>query len=425
MPHRAGPVRQRLVRLLLLASSPVLLLALFGSHMVWRAGMERAEQALARELEHMVALERVLRDDRTALRPPPGFHAWLVDAAGARQPLGDPPPQEEMMAAEAALRPGVSLVVARPAAPVRRAALRTALLHFAEIIALLALSGAAVQIGMTGAITRPLRRLRDAVRDWRAGGRLRIPDEAAMPEELRDLAVSFRAGADALASREAELRAAVAHAELLTGEVHHRVKNNLQTVSSLLALQAHRISDPIARAEFEAARDRVGALATLHRHLYVEHDPEALDLGAFIAELGAQLFAAVGERPGRRIALEAEAPSLRISSDQAVPLALVITEAVADALRQGFPEGRQGRIAIAVTVAGDRAGLAIEDDGALPRAPDPLRAMLLRGLGRQLGGELRIEGGRVALDFRLRPAASRPPVSLRPPTPPPEPSAPA
>jgi two-component sensor histidine kinase len=332
----------------------------------------------------------------------------------------------DFLVASAPLTAEYRLAVAVPAALARHSAWRTAMLHMAEVAALLALSATAVLLGTAYAVTRPLRVLREAVARWDAGSRpFEIPPGADLPEELEELAASIRAGAQTLARREGELRAAIDHAELLAGEVHHRVKNNLQTVSSLLALQANRVSDPVARVEFEAARDRVGALATLHRHLYVEHDPEAIDFGAFIAELGAGLFAAIGEKPGRRIALDVEAPSLRIGTDQAVPLALVITEAVADALRQGFPEERAGRIAIRLTSADGRGRLDVEDDGALPRPEDPLRAMLLRGLGRQLGGTLKMEGGRVELDFPLRPPAIRQPVSLRPPTPPPAPSAPA
>lgn len=335
-----------------------------------------------------------------------------------------------LLVATGQLGPGLGVAYAVPAGPVRAAALRLALLHLAEVAALLAIGAAGSMFAISRVVTRPLNRLRDAVVRWRAGvAPLELPDEPAAPRELRQLADAIRDGAETLAQREAELRTARDQAELLAGEVHHRVKNNLQTVSSLLALQAHRVADPSARAEFEAARDRVGALATLHRHLYAQHDPEAIDLSAFISELGAQLFAAVGERPGRRIALEVEAPSLRIPTDQAVPLALAITEAVADALRQGFGDGRSGRIAIRVNAEGERARLVVEDDGMLPRPEDPLRAMLLRGLGRQLGGELKVEGGRVTLDFKLRPPAARQPVSLRPqtqPGPPPQaPSSPA
>ncbi|WP_439597330.1 sensor histidine kinase [Falsiroseomonas sp.] len=375
--------------------------------------------------------------------PPPlpaGLSAWVLDAENRSWALGRSGEQlgpsapaaaadgsptithlaaTELVAARGQLSSQAMLVVARPMAPIRAGASLVATQRLAEVGALLALSILAVVLGANYTVTRPLSRLRRAVGQWNAGAApFEIPGEAGMPDEIRDLAVSFQAGATALAERERDLQAAIERAEILAAEVHHRVKNNLQIVSSLLALQAQRVTDGQARVEFEAARDRIGALATLHRHMYAHHDPEAIDLGAFIEELGVQLFAAIGDKPGRRIALDVTAPALRISSDQAVPLALIITEAVSAALKQGFPTGRGGRISITVTADDRRASLAIEDDGLVPRPDDQLRALLLRGLARQLGAELKREEAGLALDFPLRAPTPRPPPALRPKAPP-------
>lgn len=379
---------------------------------------------------------------------PAGLLGWLVDAENRSWPLGrtastaaapDVAPDgtatqtsfggAEVVAARGMLSSHAFLVVARPMAPIRAAASLAATQRLAEVGALLALSILAVVLGANYAVTRPLSRLRHAVAKWNAGAApFEIPGAAGMPDEIRDLAESFQAGAKALADRERDLQAAIERAEILAAEVHHRVKNNLQIVSSLLALQAQRVTDGQARTEFEAARDRIGALATLHRHMYAHHDPEAIDLRAFIEELGVQLFAAIGDKPGRRIALDVTAPALRISSDQAVPLALIITEAVSAALKQGFPPGQGGRISINVAADERRASLAIEDDGVVPRPDDQLRALLLRGLARQLGAELKRQEAGLALEFPLRPPTPRPPPALRPKVPPatpPGPSAPA
>ncbi|NKC33051.1 sensor histidine kinase [Falsiroseomonas selenitidurans] len=372
--------------------------------------------------------------------PPPlpaGLLAWLVDGEARSWPIGPQtadygpaPPQiaatgatritlgeVPLVAARGRLSAQAFLVVARPAAPMRATAMMIATQRLGEVGALLGLSILAVVLGANYAVTRPLSQLRRAVAAWRGGGgTFEVPGVDGMPDEIRELAESFRAGATALAARERDLQAAIERSEILAAEVHHRVKNNLQIVSSLLALQAQRVTDGQARTEFEAARDRIGALATLHRHMYAHHDPEAIDLGAFIEELGVQLFAAIGDKPGRRIALDVAAPALRISSDQAVPLALIITEAVAAALKQGFPPGHGGRIRITVTADERRASLAIEDDGVVPRPDDQLRALLLRGLARQLGAELKREEAGLALDFPLRAPTPRPPPSVRPPS---------
>ncbi|MGG5887185.1 sensor histidine kinase [Falsiroseomonas sp. HC035] len=389
-----------------------------------------------------ITLRRVVPANRrviTARVAPPalpaGLLAWLVDAQNRSWPIGTqalrlsetPPPAEldattttaadgtPLIAARGMLWDQAFLVVARPAEPIRAAALLAASRRLGEVAALLALSILAVVLGANYAVTRPLSRLRRAVAVWRGGGgAFEVPGSDGMPDEIRELSESFAAGATALAQRERDLEAAMERAEILAAEVHHRVKNNLQIVSSLLALQAQRVTDVQARAEFEAARDRIGALATLHRHMYAHHDPEAIDLGAFIEELGVQLFAAIGDKPGRRIALDVAAPELRISSDQAVPLALIITEAVSAALKQGFPQGQGGRISIRVEAGDRRARLAIEDDGVTPRPDDQLRNLLLRGLARQLGAELQREEAGLSLDFPLRPPTPRPPLAVRP-----------
>lgn len=520
LPGTPGTVRGRLLGLLLLATLPVLGLAAVGLEAFWRAAMQDAEERLALERDHAVALNRARVATADALlgslavavpldparcaellapaeaaglhplivgpdgaatcgsgappaalfaaagnprtvrasengaavllarplgdgsgfataevplqAPATGATLWLLEASGSARPIGagpdappPAPPRDEgaarvtgpdgtaWLAAAGSIAPGLDLLVARPEAPIRRAALFMLLRHLGEIAAILALGGAAVFIGAGHAVTRPLARLRAAVARWRAGAPLEIEGRENLPEELRDLAEAFRDGAAALADRDAALSAAVDRAEVLAEEVHHRVKNNLQIVSSLLALQAGRVSDPAARIEFEATRDRVAALATLHRHMYVHHDPEAIDLSAFLQELGEQLFAAVGERPGRRIRLTVEASPLRIASDQAVPLTLLITEAVSVALKHGFPGARRGHVAIRLAATSARAQLTVEDDGTWPRAEDRLRASLMRGFARQLGGELQVEEGRLALDLPLRSPLPREKARLR------------
>ncbi|HEV7265326.1 MAG TPA: sensor histidine kinase [Falsiroseomonas sp.] len=364
------------------------------------------------------AAEVPLRAPATDLR------LWMLDSAGGAQPVRagpEAPPRPQgsgaarltsedgtvWLAAAGTVAPGIEVLVARPDAPLRRAALLMALRRLSELAALLCLGGLAVFLGLGRSVTRPLARLRAAVARWMDGEALDPEAIAQLPEELRDLAQAFRDGTAALAERDAALSAAVTRAELLAEEVHHRVKNNLQIVSSLLALQAGRVADAAARAEFEATRDRVAALATLHRHMYLHHDPDAIDPRAFLQELGEQLFAAVGERPGRRIAFQVDASPLRIASDQAVPLALLITEAVSVALRHGFPGTRRGRIAIRLVSTDARAQLTIEDDGAWPRADDRLRTSLMRGFARQLGSELHMAEGQLSLDLPLRPPLPR------------------
>ncbi len=172
--------------------------------------------------------------------------------------------------AATALPNGWRLVTAYRATREHRTALRLLSFRLAELALVVVAGLAAIVFGAETAFGRPLRQLSAAVMRWRAGGAFDPGSLAGAPNEVHDLARSFTEATTALQEREAQLMRAEANQKLLMLEVHHRVKNNLQIIASLLNLQASRIRVPEARAEFQAARDRVRALATLHRHLYAE-----------------------------------------------------------------------------------------------------------------------------------------------------------
>ncbi len=198
------------------------------------------------------------------------------------------------------------------------------------------------------------------------------------------------------------MQAAIVEQDLLMQEIHHRVKNNLQIVASLLNLQASRIRLPEARAEFQSARDRVRALATLHRHLYAHGEIHTIDMREFLVELCGQLFHAMGEIPGKRLQLHIDAIELKMSSDQAVPMALIVTEAVSNAVKYAFPGGRNGNIWVRLSTDGEMAELEVRDDGVgIPAGRveteagtrDGIGLQLIKGFSRQLGATLDIREG--------------------------------
>ena len=301
--------------------------------------------------------------------------------------------------ASAGLGHGYQLLIAYPAQADQAAAQQVLVRRVFQLAALLLLGLTAVAIGTHIALVQPLDQLSQAVRRWRVGGKFDPQALRGAPIELRELAQSFAEATRSAADHAAKNDAAVAQQELLMKEIHHRVKNNLQIVASLLNLQASRIRQPEAKAEFASARDRVRALATLHRHLYSQGEVHTINMRQFLTELCGQLFAAMGEREGTRISLNIEASELQMSSDQAVPLSLIVTEAVSNALKYAFPHGRSGNVDVFLTATREEAELTISDDGVgIPagRADtetgvrDGLGLTLIRGFARQLGATLNV-----------------------------------
>jgi len=315
--------------------------------------------------------------------------------------------------ASAVLGDGYSLIVAYPASLDRATALGLLVRRIGQLGILLLLGLAAVAIGVHLALVEPLTRLSRAVLLWQSTGHFDTATEQAGPTELRQLAATFSDAIGSLAEHADRHRAAVSQQELLMKEIHHRVKNNLQIVASLLNLQASRIRLPEARAEFASARDRVRALATLHRHLYLQGEVHTINMPVFLTELCDQLFQAMGETAGRRIKLNIVATPLQMVSDQAVPLSLIVTEAVSNALKYAFPGDRTGHVNVRLTSNGEEADLVIEDNGiGMPagRADtetgprDGIGITLIRGFARQLGATLTVredEGTQYSLHIPL------------------------
>ncbi len=307
-----------------------------------------------------------------------------------------------------------TMILAYPASVDRQVARAVLIRRVAQLGVLLLLGLAAVAFGVHVALCQPLTRLSEAVGLWRSGGAFDPGRLGDPPNEVRGLASSFSAAVLAISEQEARLSAAMEQQALLMKEIHHRVKNNLQIVASLLNLQASRIRLPEARAEFASARDRVRALATLHRHLYSQGEVHTINMPVFLTELCGQLFQAMGETEGKRIKLSIESSPLQMSSDQAVPLSLIVTETVSNALKYAFPGGRQGRVMVRLHSDGETAELVVEDDGVgIPSGKhesetgprDGIGITLIRGFARQLGGELTVEekdGTRYTLRIRMQ-----------------------
>lgn len=222
------------------------------------------------------------------------------------------------------------------------------------------------------------------------------------------------ADTSALQARQRELQANLAQRELMLRELHHRVKNNLQMISSLLSLQADRIRSPRIRRIFADAQNRVVSLSLLHKHLYDRSNWTQVDLKAFLDDLVRHLAANHRRIGGAAVDIDVAAPVLDIGPDIAIPVGLIVTEAVSNAMRHAFADVPNPRIAIGV--AGAEAGfeVVVDDNGvgipaeAVPPAEgDGLGFTLLQGLAAQLGGKATVSR-RVAGGTRLQVVFPRP-----------------
>jgi two-component sensor histidine kinase len=243
-----------------------------------------------------------------------------------------------------------------------------------------------------------------------AAGRHNVRPErvSAAPAEIRSLGETFSRMADLLSARENELRDSLAQKEILVREIHHRVKNNLQLVMSLLNLHARRIRDPRAEVAFAEARSRINALATLHRRLYESESLQEIDLKWFLEDLCAELRRG-GLSRGRIVELVVESPSEVIGPDVAVPLGLLVTEAITNAYKHAFNEREGGHISVQVTrLSPSVLSLTIRDDGtgfdtaANTQDHSGLGRSLIEAFVRQLRGELEVrsdEGTIVQVTF--------------------------
>ncbi|MGE0710391.1 MAG: PAS domain-containing protein [Planctomycetota bacterium] len=198
---------------------------------------------------------------------------------------------------------------------------------------------------------------------------------------------------------EEQLRESLREKEATLREVHHRVKNNLQVISSLLNLQAERIADPAGRSVFLESQSRVRAMALVHETLYGSGSLARIELPQYFDRLCDSLLQSFGGSD--RVRIEREIPPVTLDLERAVPAGLIVSELVSNALKYAFPGERAGRIVVALEVAPDGAyTLRVSDDGVgLPpdldlERPSTLGLYLVSLLARQLRGTLEV--GRTA-----------------------------
>jgi len=196
-----------------------------------------------------------------------------------------------------------------------------------------------------------------------------------------------------------QIRAALREKEILLQEMHHRVKNNLQVISSLLNLQARQVQDERTAEMFHASQSRVISMALVHEKLYRAPDLTRVNLAEYIRNLATHLFHAYQVR-ARGIRLQVEVEEVTLGIDTAIPCGLIINELLSNALKHGFPQGREGEIYVGLQAQGAQLCLTVANDGVnFPLDLDfrntvSLGLQLVITLVEQLDGEITLESGR-------------------------------
>ena len=204
-----------------------------------------------------------------------------------------------------------------------------------------------------------------------------------------------------------EVQSSLREKEVLLQEVHHRVKNNLQVISSLINMQVRRLSDVSSRGALQECQNRVQAIALIHEKLYQSGDYGRVPFSDYARSLAANIFHAAGISPANtKLAIEFETLSLPV--DKAIPCGLILNELITNALKHAFPNGRAGTVRVQLRRAGvGELELLVGDDGVgmdsgfNAATSNSLGMQLVQTLVEQLEGQLDIlhEAGTT---FRIR-----------------------
>jgi len=290
------------------------------------------------------------------------------------------------------LAPNVYVGFAQPDTKLFGETYRRAAIDFFLPLVMILLTSVAIWIVTDRQLTRWIIYLKRVAAAYRSGHYAFRPSLEDAPSELKLLGDALAEMAAAVSDRDRSLRDAVAQKTLLIKEIHHRVKNNLQVVMSLLSLQANRLKDYAAQEALRDTRARINALALVHRILYEIDDENTVDVQKLLEQLAEQT--SEGFSGERDIAVTTDVISRSVPSDMAIILSLFAVEAITNAFKHGFPDSRAGEIRLIFAEAGDgMLRLAVSDNGIGFNETDmraSLGSRLIRTFGQQIGGKAEI-----------------------------------
>jgi PAS domain S-box-containing protein len=238
-------------------------------------------------------------------------------------------------------------------------------------------------------------RCKDGSYRWIAWNMAPYPDEG----------LTYCAGRDVTErhATDSALRTSLADRETLLREIHHRVKNSLEVIDSLLQLQARAEPDRRLRAALGDTSNRVHAIAEVHHLLHGSTDLASVSLRSYAEKLAASLLEIFGDRSDR-LDISVEGPDLHLEIQRAIPAGLILNELLSNALKHAYPGPRAGTVVVALRVDGPDLEICVRDSGV--GLPDPLPGdslglQLVRVLAQQLGGRVGFDRG-VGTTVRVR-----------------------
>lgn len=272
-------------------------------------------------------------------------------------------------------------------------------------------------------VIRHIRKLRNSLISFAGGNRVVGDVEVSgAAVEIREIAEAYERMTETILHDEAELEDMVHQKEVLLREVHHRVKNNLQLIASIMNMQMRRTRSEEARRTLKGLQDRVMSLATIHRELYQTAGLSDIHSDELLTTIVRQITN-LADRPDRKLAVETEFDDIRMTPDQAVPLALLVAEAVTNALKYASAApGEPTKLWVSLTRQADaRAALRVrnsmveeavaapgeEIDASGAAAGTGLGNQLISAFAMQLGGmpnQERVDGCYdLSVEFDVRP----------------------
>ncbi|RUT34855.1 response regulator [Arsenicitalea aurantiaca] len=207
---------------------------------------------------------------------------------------------------------------------------------------------------------------------------------------------------------EREMREARERAEMLLGEVNHRVANSLALVAALVRMQANAVTEPAARDALNETQARISAIAGVHRRLYTSEDVRFVDLRDYLQSLVDELAISINLAENTTVSLDVE--PVKVPTDKAVSLGVIVTELVTNAFKYAYPDGQAGEIRVRFSTEGEAGRLSVEDDGigwsgAGEVKGTGLGSRIVRAMAGNLASQVAYDAGgtgtRVRIDFAL------------------------